>query len=61
MPTTPPATVRPSAPPAMPPVPAASSAPGERDYTCPMHPEVHSATPGKCPKCGMDLVPSPRP
>ncbi|MBS1723430.1 MAG: efflux RND transporter periplasmic adaptor subunit [Armatimonadetes bacterium] len=26
------------------------------DYTCSMHPEVHSDTPGKCPKCGMDLV-----
>jgi uncharacterized protein len=26
-------------------------------YTCPMHPEVRSATPGRCPKCGMDLVP----
>lgn len=26
------------------------------DYTCPMHPEVHSDKPGKCPKCGMDLV-----
>jgi len=26
-------------------------------YTCPMHPEVKSATPGKCPKCGMDLEP----
>jgi hypothetical protein len=25
-------------------------------YTCPMHPEVKSDTPGKCPKCGMDLV-----
>lgn len=25
-------------------------------YTCPMHPEVISANPGKCPKCGMDLV-----
>lgn len=25
-------------------------------YTCPMHPEVTSATPGKCPKCGMTLV-----
>jgi len=25
-------------------------------YTCQMHPEVKSATPGKCPKCGMDLV-----
>jgi len=26
-------------------------------YTCRMHPEVHSAVPGKCPKCGMELVP----
>lgn len=25
-------------------------------YTCPMHPEVQSSTPGKCPKCGMTLV-----
>ena len=25
-------------------------------YTCPMHPEVVTSTPGKCPKCGMDLV-----
>ncbi len=26
-------------------------------YTCPMHPEVRSDEPGRCPKCGMDLVP----
>jgi len=26
------------------------------DYSCPMHPEVTSDKPGKCPKCGMDLV-----
>lgn len=25
-------------------------------YTCPMHPEVISDKPGKCPKCGMDLM-----
>ena len=25
-------------------------------YTCPMHPEVVADQPGKCPKCGMDLV-----
>ena len=25
-------------------------------YTCTMHPEVTSDKPGKCPKCGMDLV-----
>ena len=26
-------------------------------YTCPMHPEVQQDRPGKCPKCGMTLVP----
>jgi YHS domain-containing protein len=25
-------------------------------YACPMHPDVVSNEPGKCPKCGMDLV-----
>ena len=25
-------------------------------WTCPMHPEVHGGKPGKCPKCGMNLV-----
>ncbi len=25
-------------------------------YTCPMHPDVKSDKPGKCPKCGMTLV-----
>ncbi|AYA36995.1 hypothetical protein D3Y59_07960 [Hymenobacter oligotrophus] len=30
-------------------------------YVCPMHPEVTSPNPGKCPKCGMDLQPSPQP
>lgn len=25
-------------------------------YTCPMHPEIASDTPGTCPKCHMDLV-----
>src|SRR3989338_3804898 len=29
----------------------------EKVYTCPMHPEVKSDKPGKCPKCGgMDLI-----
>ncbi|MEK9173115.1 MAG: copper-translocating P-type ATPase [Patescibacteria group bacterium] len=26
-------------------------------YTCPMHPEVVKDAPGKCPGCGMDLIP----
>jgi hypothetical protein len=25
-------------------------------YSCPMHPEIVSASPGKCPKCGMALT-----
>lgn len=25
-------------------------------YTCPMHPDVVQAEPGKCPKCGMELL-----
>ena len=25
-------------------------------YTCPMHPEIRQASPGTCPKCGMQLV-----
>ncbi len=27
-------------------------------YTCPMHPEIRSASPGTCPICGMKLVPA---
>lgn len=28
---------------------------GTAIYTCPMHPEVQQAAPGRCPKCGMTL------
>jgi membrane fusion protein, copper/silver efflux system len=28
-------------------------------YTCSMHPQVRSPGPGKCPICGMDLIPVP--
>src|SRR5437899_6505903 len=31
---------------------------GSTIYTCPMHPEVRSTSPGTCPKCGMKLVPA---
>ncbi len=31
--------------------------PGERIYTCPMHPEIRQPGPGTCPKCGMALEP----
>ena len=28
----------------------------KKTYTCSMHPEVISDKPGKCPKCGMELI-----
>jgi hypothetical protein len=34
-----------------------TNAPAKQRYVCPMHPDVISDEPGKCPKCGMDLVP----
>ncbi len=34
---------------------------GSIEYVCPMHPEVRSDQPGKCPKCGMDLQPKRKP
>ena len=37
---------------------APAAAPAGRGYTCPMHPAVHSAAPGRCPLCGMTLVPA---
>ena len=26
-------------------------------FICPMHTDVRASSPGKCPKCGMDLLP----
>ena len=37
---------------------SAPSKPPDVDYyTCTMHPSVHAEVPGKCPICGMELVP----
>jgi hypothetical protein len=37
-----------------PPIPGAPPPP--LDYVCPMHPDVRSAGPGACPRCGMTLA-----
>ncbi len=37
-----------------------SSSDEAKTYTCPMHPEVVSDAPGRCPTCGMNLVPQPK-
>lgn len=41
-----------SAPPAQ-----QNAAPAAAAYMCPMHPDVITTAPGKCPRCSMDLVP----
>ncbi len=36
---------------------SATASTGSTRYTCSMHPEIVRDAPGKCPKCGMKLVP----
>ncbi len=36
---------------------AGTPAPKKQLYTCPMHPQVIQDHPGRCPICGMNLVP----
>jgi FtsP/CotA-like multicopper oxidase with cupredoxin domain len=40
---------------------AMPEAAGPVTYVCPMHPDVTSAQPGRCPKCGMKLLASQTP
>src|SRR5438552_1400832 len=37
--------------------PPAAKGSAVQEHVCPMHPEVRQLGPGRCPKCGMDLVP----
>jgi len=52
---TPPSGRPPAASPAV--APTAKPEPQIKYWHCPMHPEIIETHPGKCPKCGMDLVP----
>jgi Heavy metal binding domain len=36
---------------------ATQSPDDETGFVCPMHPDIMSHEPGKCPRCGMDLAP----
>jgi Cu(I)/Ag(I) efflux system membrane fusion protein len=47
----------PMTPPAAPSAMRMNTAPPAAGFTCPMHPSVKAAGPGKCPICGMNLVP----
>jgi hypothetical protein len=38
--------------------PAPTTSPAALVYTCTMHPEVRALAPGRCPECGMTLVPA---
>ncbi|MEW4530725.1 efflux RND transporter periplasmic adaptor subunit [Maioricimonas sp. JC845] len=37
---------------------AATAGAADTTYTCPMHPQIRQPQPGRCPICGMELVPA---
>ncbi len=37
---------------------SSSSAANDQIHTCPMHPQIRQPGPGRCPICGMELVPA---
>jgi Cu(I)/Ag(I) efflux system membrane fusion protein len=37
---------------------AGADASSDATYTCPMHPQIRQPQPGRCPICGMELVPA---
>ena len=37
---------------------ASSGTGGKQTYTCPMHPQIRTPEPDRCPICGMELVPA---
>lgn len=43
------------------PPPPTGETPRQAAYVCPMHPEVVSDEPSRCPECGMKLVPTDAP
>jgi uncharacterized membrane protein YraQ (UPF0718 family) len=38
--------------------PSAEAGSSDEEHVCPMHPEVRQRGPGRCPKCGMELIPA---
>ncbi|MET0388821.1 MAG: heavy metal-binding domain-containing protein [Polyangiales bacterium] len=48
-----------AAPVSSPPAADGGTPPEATEYVCPMDPDVRQSQPGRCPRCGMRLVPRP--